>query len=69
MLISLSPQNDYLRENLFPKVLPPLLASGAIQPNKVRLLDQGSLKDRVIEGLELLRTNKVSGEKVIVKMT
>jgi hypothetical protein len=57
-----------MRENLFSKVLPPLLASGTIQPNKVRLLDEGSLKDRVVKGLGLLRDNKVSGEKLIVKI-
>jgi hypothetical protein len=58
-----------MRNNLFQKVLPPLLASGAIQPNKVRLMDQGALKDRVAAGLDLLRNNKVSGEKVIIKIT
>jgi hypothetical protein len=61
-------QNDYLRENLFGKVLPALLNTGAIQPNKVRLLDEGSFKDRVAAGLDLLRNNKVSGEKVVVKV-
>jgi len=61
--------NDYMHENLFQNVLPPLLAGGAIQPNKDRLMDQGSLKDRVAAGLDLLRNNKVSGEKVIVKIS
>jgi len=38
-----------------PKILPDLLAKGHIQPNRVKLLDskQGSLKDRVREGLQL----------------
>jgi hypothetical protein len=57
-----------MRENLFSKVLPPLLASGTIKPNKVLLLDEGSLKDRVVKGLGLLRDNKLSGEKLIVKI-
>jgi hypothetical protein len=53
-----------------PKILPDLLAKGHIKPNRVKLLDnmQGSLKDRVKEGLELLRQNRVSGEKVVVKI-
>ena len=53
-----------------PKILPDLLAKGHITPNRVKLLDnmQGSLKDRVKEGLELLRQNRVSGEKVVVKI-
>ncbi|KAF5345133.1 hypothetical protein D9758_009676 [Tetrapyrgos nigripes] len=63
-------QNEYLRENLMPKILPPLLEAGIIQPNKVRLLDElvGMLKERVAAGLDLLRNNLVSGEKVIVKI-
>ena len=51
-----------------PKILPELLQKGLIQPNRVKLLDQGSLKERVEIGLDLLRNNKVSGEKVVVKI-
>lgn len=51
-----------------PEILPALLSAGNIQPNRVRLLDQGTLKERVDIGLDLLRHNKVSGEKVIVKI-
>lgn len=51
-----------------PKILPGLLASGIVQPNRVRLLDQGSLKERVAIGLDLLRNNKLSGEKIFVKV-
>ncbi|KAJ7763558.1 chaperonin 10-like protein [Mycena maculata] len=61
-------QNEHLRDNLMPKILPQLLAAGIIQPNRVRLLDQGTLKERVATGLDLLRNNKVSGEKVVVKV-
>ncbi|KAJ7117591.1 chaperonin 10-like protein [Mycena epipterygia] len=61
-------ENAYLRDNMMPKILPQLLASGLIQPNRVRLLDQGTFKERVATGLDLLRNNKVSGEKVIVKV-
>lgn len=63
-------QDEYLRENLMPKILPHLLEAGIIQPNKVHLLDEsiGTLKDRVAAGLDLLRNNKVSGEKVVVKI-
>ncbi|KAF7370297.1 PKS-ER domain-containing protein [Mycena sanguinolenta] len=61
-------QNEYLKENLMPKILPELLASGVIQPNRVRLLDQGTFKERVGTGLVLLRDNKINGEKVVVKV-
>jgi NADPH:quinone reductase-like Zn-dependent oxidoreductase len=62
-------QNDpVLKERLMPKILPELLASGAIKPNRVRLMDQGTFKDRVETGLDLLRSNKIRGEKVVVKV-
>ncbi|KAF9011138.1 chaperonin 10-like protein [Cyathus striatus] len=60
--------DSVLKEKLMPKILPELLASGAIEPNRVRLLDQGSFKDRVELGLDLLRNNKIRGEKVVVKV-
>ncbi|KAJ7698979.1 chaperonin 10-like protein [Mycena rosella] len=61
-------QNEYLKDNLMSKILPQLLAAGIIQPNRVRLLEQGTFKERVAVGLDLLRNNRVSGEKVIVKV-
>ncbi|KAJ7066300.1 chaperonin 10-like protein [Mycena amicta] len=60
--------NEFLKRELMPKILPSLLASGIITPNPVRLLDQGTFKERVETGLDMLRNNKVSGEKIIVKV-
>ncbi|KZP15654.1 GroES-like protein [Athelia psychrophila] len=60
--------NEYLKENLMPKILPALLAEGLIQPNRVRLLKEGSFKARVETGLDLLRRNAVSGEKIVVQI-
>ncbi|KAF9002417.1 hypothetical protein BDQ17DRAFT_1425755 [Cyathus striatus] len=57
-----------LKEKLMLKILPELLTSGAIQPNRVRLLNQGSFKDRVGLGLEVLRNSKTNGEKIVVKL-
>lgn len=54
-----------------PKILPSLLESGIIRPNRLRLLDESvhqTLQGRVEFGLDLLRNNKISGEKVIVKV-
>lgn len=51
-----------------PKILPALLAEGLIQPNRVRLLKEGSFKARVETGLDLLRRNAVSGEKIVVQI-
>lgn len=51
-----------------PQILPALLEAGHIKPARVRLMDEGSFKERVGTGLELLRENKISGEKVVVKV-
>ncbi|KAK0466201.1 chaperonin 10-like protein [Desarmillaria tabescens] len=61
-------KNGFQKENVMPKILPELLEKGIIQPNRVHLLDEGSFKDRVAVGLDLLRHNKVSGEKLVVKI-
>lgn len=53
------------------RILPELLERRIIEPNKIRLLDETSgksLDERVEAGLDLLRNNKVSGEKVVVKI-
>ena len=51
-----------------PTVLTELLEAGLIKPSRVKLFDKGPVVDRVKEGLDLLRNNKVSGEKVVVKI-
>lgn len=51
-----------------PVILPELLEKGLIEPTRYRTMDQGSLQQRAERALELLRNNKISGEKVIVKM-
>ncbi|KAG2035625.1 chaperonin 10-like protein [Suillus americanus] len=61
-------QNEYLRDNLMPKILPRLLEEATIKPNRVRLFDQGSLQDRCREALDVVRNGQVNGEKVVVKV-
>ncbi|KAK0209065.1 chaperonin 10-like protein [Desarmillaria ectypa] len=61
-------ENVFQKENVMPKILPRLLEMGIIEPNRVHLLDQGTFKERVGVGLELLRHNKMSGEKLVVKI-
>ncbi|KAJ4464104.1 chaperonin 10-like protein [Lentinula edodes] len=63
-------QVPYLKDNAMTNILPTLLEKNIIEPIKIRLLDEsyGSLKDRVEVGLDLIRNNKVSGERVIVKV-
>ncbi|KAG5644143.1 hypothetical protein DXG03_009037 [Asterophora parasitica] len=61
-------EEAFLRDNLTSKIIPALLESGIIKPNRVHLLNQGTFKDRVEQGLDLLRNNKVRGEKIVVKV-
>ncbi|TRM66784.1 chaperonin 10-like protein [Schizophyllum amplum] len=62
-------QNDeYLKENLMPKILPQLLEKGIIHANPVRLMAEGTLKERIEVAMDLLRNNKVSREKLVVKI-
>lgn len=49
-----------------PKILPQLLETRVIQPNRVRLLNEGTFKERVEKALDLFRNNKISGEKVVI---
>ena len=53
-----------MKDNALPVILPTLVEKGLIQPNRVKLMDSGTLKERVEMGLDLLRSNKVSGEKL-----
>lgn len=59
-------EDEVLRENLMPKILSELLAAGLIKPNKVRLFDQGSIRERVEAALDQLRHNTIKGEKAVV---
>ncbi|KAF9469625.1 carbamoyl-phosphate synthase L chain, ATP binding domain-containing protein [Collybia nuda] len=61
-------KDQYLADNLLPKILPSLLEAGHIKPNRVRLMEEGSFKERVSNGLDLLRNAKLGGDKVIVKI-
>ena len=64
----LNSQDDFARESFLPKILPRLLEKKALRANPIRLIKNGSLKERVEEGLDLLRRNKISGEKVVIEL-
>lgn len=53
-----------------PKLLPKLLETNVLRPNRIRLLkaSEGPLFERVTNALDLFRQNKISGEKVIVEL-
>ncbi|GJE93290.1 zinc-binding alcohol dehydrogenase family protein [Phanerochaete sordida] len=61
-------EDGFSRENIVPVILPQLLAEGKLRANPVRLLEEGTLLERVKTGLDLLRHNKISGEKLVVEL-
>ncbi|KAF5352562.1 hypothetical protein D9756_006066 [Leucocoprinus leucothites] len=60
--------DQVLKERLMPQILPELLEKGLIEPTRLRLMDQGTLQQRVEQALDLFRDNKVSGEKLVIKI-
>ncbi|KAL5494804.1 hypothetical protein ACEPAI_266 [Sanghuangporus weigelae] len=61
-------EDPIARENFLQKILPQLLEKKVIRPNPIRLFKEGPLLDRVKTGLDLLRNNKVSGEKIVIDL-
>jgi hypothetical protein len=52
-----------------PTTLPKLLSENLIKPNRFKLLDHADLLTRAKDALDLLRQNKISGEKLVVKIS
>ncbi|KAL4067251.1 chaperonin 10-like protein [Scleroderma yunnanense] len=61
-------ENEYMKEKLMPEILPQLLKDNLIQPSRIRMFDHGTFLERALDALELVRSGKVSGEKVVVKV-
>ncbi|KAI0759309.1 GroES-like protein [Irpex lacteus] len=63
-------KQDPVALNFMPKLLPKLLETNVLRPNRIRLLkaSEGPLFERVTNALDLFRQNKISGEKVIVEL-
>ncbi|KAI6120867.1 hypothetical protein EDD16DRAFT_1783369 [Pisolithus croceorrhizus] len=60
--------NEYMKEKLMPEILPQLLKENLIKPSHIRLFNQGTFLERTLAALELVRSGKVSGEKVVVQV-
>ncbi|KAI0690488.1 chaperonin 10-like protein [Cytidiella melzeri] len=63
-------QEDPVAATFMAKILPQLLESNSIHPNPIRLFQasEGPLLERVDTALDLLRNNKISGEKVVIEL-
>ncbi|KAG9008255.1 hypothetical protein FRB94_013615 [Tulasnella sp. JGI-2019a] len=58
--------NPLLKDCLMVSILPALLQAGLIKPLPVRLINTGSLVDRVREAAALLKNNKLNGAKAVI---
>lgn len=65
----LYPQNAFLRDTLLPEMMPALVGSGQIVPNKVRIVEGSTLLDRAEKALGILRGREVSGEKLVWRVS
>lgn len=66
---TLMTQNAFLSEHLQPRVIPELLASGAIQPIRQRVVGGATILERAQNALDLLRLRSPSGEKLVWKVS
>jgi hypothetical protein len=61
-------KNAFLKDSLMPDILPSLLAQGAIQPSKQRVIEGKTLLERATTALEIMRSGSVSGERLVWKV-
>lgn len=62
-------KQDPIGKDIFmPKILPQLLEDGLIEPNSVLVMKEGTMCERTAKALDLLLNNKVSGQKIVVKI-
>ena len=60
---------DPIGKDIFmPKILPQLLAGGLLKANELKVLKEGTMVERAEVGLNLLRNNQVSGQKIVVEI-
>ncbi|KAH8688372.1 chaperonin 10-like protein [Ilyonectria robusta] len=58
-------QNEFFKWHLQPDIMPALLESGIIKPNKQRIVEAETLLERAQKALDLLRERAPSGERLV----
>jgi len=58
-------QNEALKNDLQPVIMPTLLAKGIVKPNKQRIVEGDSLLERAQKALNALRNKEVSAERLV----
>ena len=62
-------QNDFFREHLQSRIVPELLATGIVKPNKQRIVEGATLLQRAQNALDLLRRKDVRGERLVWRVS
>ncbi|KAF6765358.1 chaperonin 10-like protein [Ephemerocybe angulata] len=62
-------KDERLANTLLPVILSKFLEDGLIAPNPTRVFEEGDLLARVQGAIELVRSNKANGQKIVVKLT
>ncbi|KAE8372630.1 hypothetical protein BDV26DRAFT_297690 [Aspergillus bertholletiae] len=62
-------QNEFFKWHLQPDIIPALLQSGSIQPNRPRIIGGGNLLSRAMQALILLRDRAPSGERLVWRVS
>lgn len=63
------PQDAFLRDKLLPEIMPALVGTGRIVPNRVRIVEGRTLLARAERALGMLRGREVSGEKLVWRVS
>ncbi|TFL00063.1 chaperonin 10-like protein [Pterulicium gracile] len=58
-------QDEYLRNNLQPVIMPAMLEQGVIKPNRARVVEGRTFLERAQNALDMLRRKEVSGERLV----
>ncbi|EXA30037.1 hypothetical protein FOVG_18544 [Fusarium oxysporum f. sp. pisi HDV247] len=58
-------QNEYFKWHLQPDIMPALLGSGIVKPNKQKIVEGATMLERAQKALDLLRERAPSGERLV----
>lgn len=61
--------NEFLKERLQNEIMPTVLEKGIIEPNEQLIVEGETLLERVEKGLSLLREKKVSGARLVWRVS
>lgn len=62
-------QNEFLRDNLQPRLIEQLVGNGTIKPTRTKLVEGSNARERYQKAIDLLAAGEVSGEKLVVDVS